>query len=588
MGVTTRRCVEARPLYHGRGVRRGAWYTSAAPDAGAGDPLPRAEKSADPPTPRRWPDSAGGFGLLFAALLAASLAVHGPALSGPFVSDDRYYLLDNLYVRQLTPSHALAILDPTSDVTLMTANWAPVHLYAHAVQWRLFGNQVVPYHVCNLALHAGASTLLVALLLGAGLGSAAALVGGAVFLLHPANVEAVAWVSQIKTLLAMLLMLAALVWRETRPALSTLAFALGLLSKALAAIALPFAAVQTWVRAASGADGRLERRASAGVLAAWAAVFAVFALVQFVAFRHANQSVGAAGELATRVYTAAALGARYLAMAATGYGVSAFHEPAPVRSALDPWVIAALVAGLALAARTLWCLRARREEAAWWILAAGSWLPIAQVFPFLYPMADRYLYFILPGLIGGVLLAGRELLARLAPPARVTAARVALAFGVLACVGFAVQSHDRAAVWRSEAALLADSVEHYPNGPTALWLRARDAALRGDDVAALAALRAATVSGPRGFHETATEPAFARLRGRQDFEALLDDLARRQIASILRARRLTEANLMHLALAYARIGDTAAARDALERALAQGGAYAGPIREQLRALEAGR
>jgi hypothetical protein len=549
--------------------------------------LSRPERSAAPPARRlRTP---GGFALLLAGFLAASLLVHGPALSGPFVSDDRYYLLDNLYVRELSPAHARAILDPTSDVALMTANWAPVHLFAHALQWRLFGARVTAYHLCNVALHAGASALLVLLLLGAGLPSAAAVLGGLFFLLHPANVEVVAWISQVKSLLALCFMLAALVWRDAWPVAATAAFALGLLSKALAAIALPFAAVRDWARAGSGAEGRLERRASAGVLAAWAAVFAVFALLQFVAFRHANQGVAALGaELGTRVATAAAHGARYLAMAATGFGVSAFHEPAPVRSALDPWVIAAAVAALALGARTLACLRARREEAAWWLLAAGSWLPVAQVFPFLYPMADRYLYFILPGLIGGALLAGQDLAARLPPAARATAGRAALGVGLAACILFAVQSRERAGIWRSEALLLADSVRHYPDGPTAQWLRARDAALRGDDAAAMAALRAATAGGPRGFQEIAVEPAFARLRGRPDFEALQDELARRQIAGLSRAGRLTEANLMHLALAHARLGDTDAARAALERALAQGGAYGGLIREQLRALEKGR
>jgi tetratricopeptide (TPR) repeat protein len=550
--------------------------------------LPRAAPKSAPQTLRRRLGTSGGLAWVAAAFLAASFAVHGPALSGPFVSDDRYYLVDNLYVREPSPAHALAILDPTSDVTLMTANWAPVHLFAHALQWRLFDGRLAGYHVCNIVLHATASALLVSLLLASGVSAVAALLGGLFFLLHPANVEAVAWISQLKTLLAMVLMLVALLWREQRPGLSTLAFGLALLAKALAAIALPFAAVLAWARAGGGREGQLERRASAGVLAAWAAMFAVFAAVQFVAFRHANQSVDPLGEaLATRVLTSASIGARYLAMAATGFGVAPFHEPPPVRSALDPWVIAAAVAGLALGARALFALRARREEAAWWILAAGSWLPVAQVFPFVSPMADRYLYFILPGLIGGTLLAGGDALARLSPPARATAARAALALSLAACLVFAVQSRGRAALWSSEARLVADTVRHYPEGPTAKFLRAREAARRGDVDAALAALRAATASGPRGFQEVAVEPAFAPLRGKPAFDALLSELARRQIAELQRSRRLTEVNLMHLAQAYAYLGDTEAARAAFERALALDGAYAGQIRaqiEQLRAL----
>jgi hypothetical protein len=548
-------------------------------------PKPAPEPRAKPA--RRWPGSAGAWAALAAGFFAASLVVHGPALGGPFVSDDVHYIVLNKYVRELSPGNALALLDPTSDVALMTANWAPVHLVAHALQWQLFGERLVPYHLCNLALHAGASTLLVALLLGSGLPAVAAALGGLLFLLHPANVEVAAWISQIKTLLAMVGMLLALLWRERRPGLATLAFALALLAKALAAIALPFAAVVAWARPGR-TDAAPARRAPA-VLLAWTAVFAAFAAVEFVAFRHANQTVApVSGGLATRALTSAAIGARYLAMAATGHGVSAFHEPPPVTSAADPWVAAAGLAALALGARALYCLRARREEAAWWLLAAGSWVPVAQVFPFLYPMADRYLYFILPGLIGGTLLAGQQAFARLAPPARANAGRVAVALALVACVAFAWTSRGRAALWASDARLLADSVRHYPNGPTAQYLRAKEAARRGDAAVAVAALRAATASGPRRFADVVADPEIARLRGRPELEALLRDLARRQIEEMRGFGRLTEANLMHLANAHAFLGDLAAARGALERALALEGPYAGEIQaqlEQLRALE---
>lgn len=545
-------------------------------------PEPRAKPA------RRWPGSTGGWAALAAAFFAASLAVHGPALSGPFVSDDLHYVVLNKYVREPGPANALALLDPTSDVALMTANWAPVHLFAHALQWRLFGERLAAYHLCNLILHAVASTLLVALLLQSGVPAVAAALGGLFFLLHPANVEVAAWISQIKTLLAMVGMGLALLWRERRPGLATLAFALALLSKALAAIALPFAAVVAWSRA--GSAGGAPTRRTYALLVAWTAVFAAFAAVEFLAFRHANQTVApVAGGLATRALTSAAIGARYLAMAATGHGVSAFHEPPPVTSPADPWVAAAVVAALALGARVVHCLRARREEAAWWLLAAGSWVPVAQVFPFLYPMADRYLYFILPGLVGGALLAGQAAFARLAPPARATAGRAAVAVALAACLAFAWTSRGRAALWTSDARLLADSVRHYPNGPTAHYLRAKEAARRGDTAAAVAALRVATASGPRRFADVVADPELARLRGRPEVEALLGDLARRQIDEMRGFGRLTEANLMHLANAHAFLGDFPAARGALERALALEGPYAAEIRaqlEQLRALDA--
>ena len=70
---------------------------------------------------------------------------------------------------------------------------------------------------------------------------------GALFLLHPANVEASAWISQTKTTLALALSLGALLLFPSRPGLSLVTFTLGLLTKASAAFALPMAAVFVWL-----------------------------------------------------------------------------------------------------------------------------------------------------------------------------------------------------------------------------------------------------------------------------------------------------------------------------------------------------
>ena len=210
----------------------------------------------------------------------------------------------------------------------------------------------------------------------------------------------------------------------------------------------------------------------------WGAALAAFAAVEFWALGHVqigNAPISEDG--AVRVWSSLAIAARYLVMAATSYGVSAFHQPDPVTSPLDPWVIGALAMLVLLGARSLWALIGRREEAAWWAWAAISFLPVSQITPFVYPIADRYLYFILPGLLGGVLLAARDLLAPLARSPR--AGRLARAGEVaVLCLGiaFAWQSYERAALWTSERLLLADAIRHYPDGPSAHYAKAREAA----------------------------------------------------------------------------------------------------------------
>ena len=357
----------------------------------------------------RW-SASRRYGALAFAFLAVSAAIFWPSLPGPFISDDIMYVAMNPYVQVASLEHVRAILDPFGDVALMAANWAPVHLLAHMLEWQIFGVNVAAYHLTNAVLHAMVSLLLVALLAASRVPFAAAALAGAFFLVHPANVEAVAWISQLKTVLAMAFMLGALLLRERRPALATLAFFLALLCKALAAVAVPMAWALDWAREREGdGDGTVERQRPARRTTrwAWGVSFVAFAVVQFVPFlyQHPGGSAVAESPLDVRVWSSAAIGMRYLVMAATGLGVSTFHEPAPVESPLDAWVLAGFAAGLVLAARMLATLRSRRAEAAWWVLAAGSFAPVAQLFRFLYLMADRYLYFILPGLLGGALLA---------------------------------------------------------------------------------------------------------------------------------------------------------------------------------------
>jgi hypothetical protein len=194
--------------------------------------------------------------------------VYAPSLECPFVSDDLYYLYGNPAVREPSAAHLVEILSPRSDLARMVANYAPVHLLTHMVQWQLFGERFFGYHATNLALHALVSVLLVALFLASGIARLPALLGGAFFLLHPANVEAVAWISQVKTLVATVLMLAALA-ACSRPCVGTLAFALSLGSKATNAVALPVALAWRWIRGAGG-DAKRRRRERIGMLA-WSA-----------------------------------------------------------------------------------------------------------------------------------------------------------------------------------------------------------------------------------------------------------------------------------------------------------------------------
>jgi hypothetical protein len=516
--------------------------------------------------------------LLFAAYLGALLAVYARALEGPFVSDDIHYVAANPYVHGLSLENFLVILQPWGPATIAVVNYSPVQLLLHAAVWELFGAELFWHHALSLGFHAAASVLLLPLLLRSRLPLPAALLGSLLFLLHPANVEAVAWISQLKSTAGLALGFGAVVAHPRRPLLALTLFALALLTKANAAVVLTLAFWLEWCR-----SGSLRPR----WLAAWLIVFAGFAWIELVAHQRSGAAEATLHQTPwVLLRTMAALAARYLAMASTSLGLSAFHEPEPARSLLDPWWLASLPLLAGLGWRTVHVARARREEAGWWIFALASFAPVSQIFPFLYPLADRYLYFILPGLLAGTLCALHDLAQRLPEARRRVAGRVALGVGLALCAIFAVRSAERAALWRSPFLLLADAARNYPDGVSANLSRARTAAQQGDAEATSQALRAALGRGFNRFEQLSLDPVYDPVRDTAPFRAVVRDMAAAWIDAGKAWEEPTQGELRKLASAHAVRGERERAVLLLHRGLEVGGPFDAAIREDLRQLGA--
>jgi tetratricopeptide (TPR) repeat protein len=515
---------------------------------------------------------------IHAAFAALALAILQPALSGPFVSDDHLYS-NHPYTQELSLANLVAIFDPFGPAKLYTANYEPVHLGLHALARQIFADSTLGYHCLNAWIHALVATLAVALWSrkpaqparsepqasgvcdGPGIPLSAAAFGGVLFVVHPANVEAVAWISQLKTTVSVALALGALLCLPRRGAVATALFGLALLTKASAAFALPMAAGFAWAR-------RGPSRRGWAFVAAWALLLAAYALPQLASFEHLGRArVEAFSDPWVQLRTIGATGARYLAMAATGFGVSAFQEPDPARSPLDPWWLASLGAAALLAWRLAASLRRRSDEAAFWLGALAAFAPVSQLFPFLNPIADRYLYTMLPGLIGAVLCAAYGAPVRLPRPARTALIAGAAALAAL----FAAQSFGRARLWQSETLLNLDAARHYPEGASARFLRARAAAQAGDVETAVAELRAASLRGVDNFLVLQRDPGLWPLHGEPAFEALVREVAGRWIERATERGVATQAELRFLGLAHRARGELDLAVAALERALAAGG-----------------
>jgi tetratricopeptide (TPR) repeat protein len=122
-----------------------------------------------------------------------------PCLGNGFVNwDDNEYVYLNSHVKSgLTLSNILWALHSN-----VVANWHPLTMILHMLNYQIFGLQPWGHHLVNLLLHS-ATVVLVFLLLKQMTGAFwKSWVLAALFGLHPLRVESVAWVAELKDVLS--------------------------------------------------------------------------------------------------------------------------------------------------------------------------------------------------------------------------------------------------------------------------------------------------------------------------------------------------------------------------------------------------
>jgi len=129
------------------------------------------------------------------ALVAAVAVVYLPSLSGGFLIDDDVLLTESRLIQ--APDGIWRFWFSTEAV-----DYWPLSNSSLWLEWRLWGMRPFGYRVTNVLLHIAESLLFWRILRE--LAIPGAFLAALLFAVHPLNVEAVAWIAQRKTLMALL------------------------------------------------------------------------------------------------------------------------------------------------------------------------------------------------------------------------------------------------------------------------------------------------------------------------------------------------------------------------------------------------
>lgn len=412
------------------------------------------------PGPRR---SRPILALVILSLL--TLATLWPVLRSEFVAfDDPYYVLQN--------PHVMAGLTWSGIAWAFTsgyaANWHPLTWVSHMADVSLFGRNPSGHHATNLLLHTLA-TLLLFLVFRSLTGS----VGrsgwvAALFAIHPAHIESVAWVSERKDVLSAVFWFAAIgayaAWTRRpiarRYGLVLVLFAAGLMSKPMVVtlpvvlLLLDFWPLQRFTPdSRAGTPAEIARSRIVEKLPLFA--MSVIAMVVTILVQRAGGAVGSLEEfpLEVRIGNALVAYVHYLRTLFWPLQLAVFY-PHPRSFAAGSVAAAAVL----LAAETATAVLLRRKAPflivgwGWFVVTLVPVIGLLQVGK--QSAADRYTYIPFVGLFVVLAWGVPALLARrgFARPAL----RVAAAASVLACaVGAAVQVR----LWKNSETLLRSAIE---------------------------------------------------------------------------------------------------------------------------------
>ena len=326
--------------------------------------------------------------LAYGSLCFLGVAAFWSTVGFDFVNwDDPAYVLHNDLIKSWSPDNLAGVATKT-----VTRNYAPLTIGSLLIDHTIWGLNPSGYHATNVLLHLVNGVLVFVLVRQLTGNSFVAWTTAALFLVHPVQIETVAWISSRKGLLSAAFMLAALIVR-LKPEISgrndawfVVWLAAALLSKALAVV-LPAIVLgyDLWVRRQKLADA-LPRMIIPGVMC-------LLLLLKTMASQNSVMG-GVRGHMDYSLWHIIAIDTtimwRYIGMLCWPTNLSVLYDP-PTTGITSSVLLA--TAGWTIVAALIWRFRRSQPLFLW---AAATFLlllfPVLNFFRITTLMNDRYLY----------------------------------------------------------------------------------------------------------------------------------------------------------------------------------------------------
>lgn len=131
---------------------------------------------------------------LLLLLTGITVVIYFFSFNSPFIWDDEQFITKNIYVQNFDIEKILTT-NTVAGAGVQSNYYRPLTTFSFALDYKIWGANPFGFHLTNTVLHIGAGLLLFLLLLETGIAPVVSFFVALIFLIHPVQVEAVAYIN---------------------------------------------------------------------------------------------------------------------------------------------------------------------------------------------------------------------------------------------------------------------------------------------------------------------------------------------------------------------------------------------------------